>query len=207
MRTWDAPTLARFLEAERGHRYHPLWVLMATTGCRRGEALGLRWSDVDLDAGTIQLRNTIGSVAGRITFSDSTKSGGGRPVKLDAGTVAVLKAWRKKQTAERLLLGAGYTDHGLVFCRPTGEPPNPNTVSWIFTDAVRRHGPPRIRVHDLRHTWATLALEAGVHPKVVQERLGHSSIAITLDLYSHVVPAMDSDAAERVAGMIFGGAG
>ena len=101
-------------------------------------------------------------------------------------------------------MGAGYQDHGLVFTLPDGRPYNPERFSREFDRRLHRFGLDRIRLHDLRHTWATLALQAGVHPKVVAERLGHSTIAVTLNTYSHVTAGMQTDAAERVAGLIFG---
>ena len=102
-------------------------------------------------------------------------------------------------------MGSGWQELDLVFSKPTGEPMDPERFSREFDRAVGRHGVPRIRLHDLRHTWATLALASGVHPKVEQERLGHSSIGITLDIYSHVTPAMQADAAELVAAAVFDG--
>jgi integrase len=118
--------------------------------------------------------------------------------------VAAVREHRQRQLAERLLMGAGFTDHGLVFCRPDGGPLHPERFSRTFTIEAARAGMPAIRLHDLRHTWATLALSAGEHPKVVQERLGHAAIAITLDVYSHVTEGLHGDAASRVAGIIFG---
>jgi integrase len=100
--------------------------------------------------------------------------------------------------------GAEYVDHDLVFARPDGRPWHPERFSRTFTEQVARHSLPPLSVHGLRHSWATLALKAGVHPKVVQERLGHSTIGITLDVYSHVLPAMETDAADRVAALILG---
>ena len=107
-----------------------------------------------------------------------------------------------RQHQERLAAGPGYADQGLVFCQRNGEPLHPKVVSNQFRKAVARHGLPYLSIHGLRHSCATLALQAGVHPKVVQERLGHSTISITLDIYSHVNPAMDSDAATTVAALI-----
>jgi integrase len=123
-------------------------------------------------------------------------------VALDAGTIGALRAHRKAQAAERLAFGPAYTDHGLAFCREDGEPLRPRSFSRMFTRHVELAELPRIRLHDLRHTWATLALGAGVHPKIVSERLGHASIAITLDVYSHVSAGMQQDAAETVAALL-----
>jgi len=103
--------------------------------------------------------------------------------------------------ADKQLAAGTYHDHDLVFTHEDGAPLHPDTTSWNFTRRLTQLQLPRIRLHDLRHTWATLALESGIHPKVVQERLGHANVSITLDLYSHVSPAMQSDAAERVAAL------
>lgn len=206
MRTWTLPQLGAFLTAERGERLHPLWLLLATTGLRRGEALGLSWANVDLDAGRVAVRRTLVDLDGlEPVWSDPKTAKGKRSVPLDATTVATLKALRVAQAEERLLVGAGYAQHDLVFARPDGMPYHPERTSRVFQSRVRRHKLPVIRVHDLRHTWATLALGAGIHPKVVQERLGHANISITLDTYSHATETMQAEAAERVAGLIFGG--
>jgi integrase len=129
-------------------------------------------------------------------------SRGQRSVALDPGTVRALRTWRKHQLEERLAWGAAWTDSGRVFTREDGTDLHPTRVSEQFDALVRQSGLPRIRLHDLRHGHATLALAAGVHPKVVQERLGHSSVAFTLDRYSHVIPAMQEDAAETVARLV-----
>jgi integrase len=118
--------------------------------------------------------------------------------------VRALVDHRKRQNAERLLVGPGWNDHGLVFTRAAGEPLDPERVSRDFGRRVTRFGLRTIRLHDTRHTWATLALKAGVPTKVVQERLGHSSPLITMKLYQHVMPGMGRDAADLVASMIFG---
>lgn len=203
MKTWDAGTLARFLAAELPSRYHIAFLFLATTGCRRGEALGLRWGDVDLEAGRASLRHTIGAIDHRIYEKSTPKSHRARVIDLDADTVAALRSWRTRQAEERLLLGPAYGDRGLVFCHPDGRPYHPDRFSREFDRRIARHGVPRIRLHDLRHTWATLALQAGVDVKIVSERLGHASATITWDIYQHVTPAMQSDAAERVAALIF----
>jgi integrase len=205
MRVWDAFTLTTFLERVSDDRYYTPFLLLATTGMRRGEALGLRWSDVDLEAGRVAIRQTVTAVDHKIVIASRTKTGKARNIELDAGTLAALRSWRKLQAEERLLMGAGYQEYGLVFCHPDGRPYHPERFTREFDRRVERFDLARIRLHDLRHTWATLALSAGVPAKVVSERLGHSSIAITLDTYSHVLPAMQSDAAERVADLILGG--
>jgi integrase len=180
------------------------FLTLATTGARRGEVLGLRWTDVDLDAARAAIWQTVIAVQHRVQFGEPKTAKGRRTIDLDAVTVAALREHRKRQAAERLLMGEGWTDHGLVFCRVDGGPLHPERFSRTFTTRVRQLGVPPIRLHDLRHGWATLALADGVHPKVVQERLGHANIGITLDIYSHVTEALHTDAAERVVAAIFG---
>lgn len=203
MRTWDRQTLGRFLELTRSDRYGPAFLFLATTGCRRGEALGLRWADVDLEARVASLRQTVTAVAHRKVVAPRTKTGKGRQIRLDPETVAALRAWRARQLEERLAVGAGWQEGDFVFTLPDGRPYHPERFSREFDRRVDRYGLPRIRLHDLRHTWATLALAAGVDVKVVSERLGHTSPTVTWSTYQHVTPAMATDAAERVADLIF----
>lgn len=204
IKTWDADTVRTFLATtkEAGDRLHPLWVLLATTGMRRGEALGLRWTDVDLDSGRLHLVQTIISVRGKVMVGEPKTLRGRRPIALDPATVTVLKAHRKAMLEERMQLGAAFTDEGLVFHRPDGRCLRPEGVSDTFKRTVRRLDLPPLTLKGLRHTWATLALESGIHPRVVQERLGHSTIAITLGIYSHVAPTLHDEAAELVADLI-----
>ena len=123
---------------------------------------------------------------------------------LDPFTVSVLKAWSRRQKEERLEWGPAWSDSGLVFTRADGKLVHPERVSKAFSATVKRTGLPQIHLHDLRHTHATLALEAGVHPKVVSERLGHSTVAITMDIYSNAIPALSEEAAATVAALVMG---
>jgi integrase len=207
MTTWTADEVRAFLEHTAEHRLHAAFVVLATTDMRRGEGLGLRWQDVDLDAGRASIVQTVITVNHAVRIGSPKTAKGRRTVVLDPGTVAALREHRQRQLAERLLMGAGFTDHGLVFCRPDGGPLHAERFSRTFDEQSARTGLPRIRLHDMRHTWATLALSAGVHPKVVQERLGHAAVGITLDVYSHVAQGLHSDAASCVAGAIFGTSG
>jgi integrase len=202
---WTAAELRAFLEHVQGDRLAGLWHLAASTGMRRGEVLGLRWADVDLPAARVAVRRSLVTVGHEVVVSEPKSAKGRRSVALDPGTVAVLRSWRKQQAAERLAWGPAWTDSGYVFTREDGRALHPREVTRAFTRHALATGLPLIRLHDLRHTHATLALEAGVHPKVVQERLGHASIAITLDTYSHAVPAMEAEAARTVAALVFGG--
>ncbi|HYT10604.1 MAG TPA: tyrosine-type recombinase/integrase, partial [Mycobacteriales bacterium] len=204
MSTWTAGEVRAFLDHVGDHRLYAGFLLLATTGMRRGECLGLRWPDVDLVAARLSIVQTVIAVNHEIRVGSPKTAKGRRTVALDPGTVAVLRAHRKRQLAERLLMGAGFTDHDLVFCRPDGGPLHPERFSRTFDREIAKTDLPRIRLHDLRHSWATLALSAGVHPKVVQERLGHAAIGITLDTYSHVTEGLHGDAAALVAGLIAG---
>lgn len=190
LRTWSAAELRTFLTHVPGDGWFPLWFLLATTGMRRGEALGLRWVDVDLERGCLAVRRTVISISGRVAWSEPKSARGRRVVALDPATVEVLRA-----------LGPG---EGLVFCRSDGSPLDPTSVSKRFVCLVAGSGLPRIRLHDLRHTHATLALEAGVNPKIVSERLGHATVAFTLDVYSHALQHLQREAADRVAALVFG---
>jgi integrase len=203
MKVWSAPEVERFLTLTADSRYQPAWLTLATTGMRRGELLALTWNDVDLERRSITIRKALIVVA-HVPQLGPTKTGKARSIELDARTAMSLRSWRSRQAKERLLMGRGYQEGGCVFTHPDGRRYHPERFSREFDRAVERHGLQRIRLHDLRHTWATLALEAGVHVKVVSERLGHSSSVITLDTYSHVSAAMASDAAEQVASLIFG---
>jgi integrase len=204
MNTWSANQVRAFLDYTADHRLHAAFVVLATTGMRRGECLGMRWSDLDLAASRLAIVQTVIAVNHEVRIGSPKTARGRRTVALDPGTIAVLRRHRQQQLEERLIMGAGFTDHDLVFCRPDGGALHPERFSRTFEIEAERAGVPRIRLHDLRHTWATLALSAGEHPKVVQERLGHANVSITLDVYSHVTEGLHTDAASRVAGIIFG---
>jgi integrase len=141
-------------------------------------------------------------VGGTPVVGDVKSARSRRSVDLDAGTVAGLRAHRKDQAAERLLVGAGYRDQSYAFATPTGEAWHPDSISGWFERAVALSGLPRIRLHDLRHSHATHLLAAGTNPKIVSERLGHASVAFTLDTYGHVLPGQQADAAQAVARLI-----
>jgi integrase len=211
MRTWSGAELGRFLEHVAGDRLAGAWWLLATTGMRRGEVLGLRWSDVDLDAGAARITRTLITTGARrkgepaMAWGTPKTAKGRRSVALDSATVSALRQHRARQLAERLAAGEAYEDGDLVVCLADGTPLHPKTLSYTFEREVRRAGLPTIRLHDLRHTHATLALRAGVHPRVVQERLGHANVSITLDTYSHVDLDMQAVAAARVAALVTGG--
>ena len=204
MATWTPEELQIFLKGISRHRLAAAYVLAASTGMRRGEVLGLRWSDLDLDLRTAAVVQTIINVAYVVTVSEPKTARGRRTISLDPATVAILRAHRRQQDQERASLGEGYGDRDLVFARPDGRPIHPDLFTQTFDRTVARLGLRRVRLHDLRHTYATLALRAGIDAKTVSARLGHSTVAFTLDVYTKAVPQLDSDAAEKVAGLIFG---
>jgi len=158
--------------------------------------LALRWSDVDLNGRSIQVTRTLQYISGRsLLFAEPKTDRSRRRVALSEETVTVLSEHRRHQLERRLALGPAYEDNGLVFPDPLGHPLPPYRVSQRFATLVRASGLGPLRFHDLRHTSATLLLRAGVHPKVVSERLGHAGVSITLDIYSHVLPGLQEDAA------------
>lgn len=202
MKVWSPQDARRFLELVKADRLYALWFLLLTTGMRRGEAVGLRWGDLDLEGGALSVRRAIASVDGAAVEMEPKTAKGRRSIALDPVTVEVLRAHGERQGAERELVGSGWTETGAVFTYPDGRGLHPDHVMVVFRRLVAAAGLPAIRLHDLRHTAATLALAAGVHPKVVQERLGHSGIGITLDTYSHVVQGMQAEAALKVAQLL-----
>jgi integrase len=199
---WTADQLATFLAHTAEDRDAALWELIAKTGMRRAEGIGLAWDHVDLAASTASIHQTLAYVGARAELGEPKTPSSRRLVTLPAETVAALRNHRCRQAEERLAAGPDYADHGLVFCDQHGGPLNPATVSRRFERLAREADLPRLTLHGLRHTFATLALQAGVPSKVVAEVLGHASSRTTDDLYAHVTPGMQADATERVAALL-----
>ncbi len=172
------------------------------TGLRRGEALGLRWQDIDLEAGRLCVRRSLIPEGNQVAVHEPKTARGRRVVALDPETVAVLRNQAARQLDDQSATES-WDDTGLVFTNEDGQALHPWLVSRCFRKAVKEAMLPDIRLHDLRHTHATLALQAGIHPKVVSERLGHATVAITLDTYSHAIPALQEEAATLIAGLVF----
>jgi integrase len=190
-----------FLDAAREDRLEALYVVAVTVGLRRGELLGLRWTDLELD-GEPKLR--VGRQLQRMRDGSgrrfvAPKGGKGRTIRLPARTVEALKAHRARQAEVRLKVGSLYQDGGLVFASEIGTPLEPSNMDRrSFKPLLKKAGLPDIRFHDLRHTCATLLLGKDVNPKIVSEMLGHSSVSVTLDIYSHLLPDMQEKAAKAL---------
>src|SRR2546425_654860 len=173
--------------------------MAAMTGLRMGELLGLRWQDVDLEQGLLHVQQTVQRVTGQaFMFREPKTSKSRRAVALPASTVGRLRQQRQRQLEERLELGPAYRDYGLVFATPIGTPIDASNLRRAWLRVVHEAGLSGLRFHDLRHVHASLLLQQGTHPKVVSERLGHSGIGITMNLYSHVMPVLQAEAAARL---------
>jgi integrase len=204
MAIWTPQQLAAFLHAVRGDRLRALWWLIALRGLRRGEALALRWMDLDLQAREAWICRARTSAGYRVHEGPPKTAAGMRTVALDKKTVVVLRRHNRRQQAEHAAAQAGrpWRELGYVFTRPDGSPLHPDYVSQRFCILVVRAGLPPIRLHDLRHGAATLAHTAGADLKTVQDQLGHASIAVTADLYTNVLPATQHRAAEATARLL-----
>jgi integrase len=203
MQTLSPEQARAFLEASEGDRYHALYVLALSTGMRQGELMALKWEHVDLEHGTIQVRGTLQRTRAGLTITEPKTASSRRQVALTRPAINALRQHHVAQMEERLRLGPAWEDSGLVFCNEAGGPIDATgSLTRSFLRLLRRAGLPRIRFHDLRHTAATLLLGQGVHPKIVSEMLGHTQIAITLDLYSHVTPTMQRQATDAMEAVL-----
>lgn len=204
---WTPDELRRFLASVAGEEHYALFRTAAMTGMRRGEVCGLRWSDVDIDAGRLEVRQQIVTVDHVPMVSEHPKTDSGRrTVDLDPATVAVLRAQRAAQATTRLAMGAGYTDRGFVFAQVDGSHLHPESVGHVFARRVARSGLPRIRFHDLRHSHAAHLIAARRDCLEISRRLGHANPAFTMSKYGHLMPKADSEAAAAVAALVDGAA-
>jgi integrase len=190
--------LHKVLKMARTTRAYPAILLAATTGMRRGEILGLRWRDVSLDSAVLTVNNTLEETKAGMRLKEPKSKRSRRNITLPTLMVDALREHKIAQAQERLMLGLGRADDGYVFTTLEGGPVRPRNLSKEFTRIVERAGARRVSLHSLRHTHASQLLKDGVHVKVVSERLGHSSISITLDIYAHTIPNMQADAAARI---------
>lgn len=196
----------KLLEAAKGHPQEALFVLALATGMRRGELLGLKWQDINLDKGTLQVRRMLsrlptqmGKENGDLYVEAEPKTKSSRRNIVIAGfALEALKEHRKRQNEMKRLAGDSWEEHDYVFCKALGQHLDPGGVLVQLKHLLEKAGLPDRRFHDLRHSAATLLLSMGVHPKVVQEILGHSVISMTMDIYSHVLPTMQRDAMDKL---------
>ena len=197
--------VASFLATAKEDRWGTLFLLAVTTGMRPGEYMGLQWKDVNLDEGMIHVNKSLVRNKSEWRFDEPKTAKSRRTVKLAPTVVKSLRAHRSKQAAERLRAGIRYQDYDLVFATDTGQPlESHNLIKRHFKPVLKQAGlQETIRLYDLRHTCATLLLAAGEHPKIVSEMLGHASIQLTLDTYSHVLPDMQQGAVAKLEDMLF----
>ena len=198
MKTFTEEQARRFLEVVAESPYHELFAVALYTGMRRSELLGLPWKDVDVYLAQLSVTQTRHRLSSKGFIFGKPKTAKSRRIIALSPTVCILlRQLRERQIAEWLLLGIRLQDDDLVLSKPDSKPLDPSTITHTFRKVLKRAGLPTIRFHDLRHTHASLMLKQGVYPKIVSERLGHSSIGITLDTYSHVMPGLQAAAALR----------
>jgi integrase len=186
-------------EAAKGDRLEALYILAVTTGLRQGELLGLKWDDVDMESSALQVRRTLTTAKGGAVLSAPKTKGSRRTVRLSQTALEALRSHLARQLEEIDRVGSLWRENSLIFASEVGEPLNRHDLTLRrFKPLLRRAGLPEIRFHDLRHTCATLLLSKNVNPKIVSEMLGHATIAITLDTYSHVLPTMQESAAKAM---------
>lgn len=202
LQTWtlqESSAFLAFTAAVKDDYRHIVYVLAIFTGMRKGEILGLRWSDINYDNKTIQVVQTVYKPLKHSPLIQAPKTAGSvRSIAISDNVVTELREHKRKQNEFRLRFGSQYHNHDLIAPRPDGKPMDPRGINEHFDEMIRKSGAPKIRFHDLRHTHATIMLQLGEHPKVVSERLGHKDVNITLNTYSHVLPNMQQDAAKRL---------
>jgi integrase len=204
MTVWSPTELGAFLEAVADHEHALLFRVAAMTGLRRGELGGLRWRDLDLDAGMLTVRGGQVKVAGEWTFAEPKTQAGRRRLDIDPATVAALRRQRQALLERRMALGAGWSEGDLVFPGPTGGPADLDAWGKSFRRAIRDAGAPPIRLHDLRHSHASHLLVT-TDVRTMSARLGHADPGLTLRIYAHVMPGRQAAAAAAVAALVEGG--
>ena len=206
--TWTASELRSFLDSVEDDRWYSMWRVSAMTGMRRAEVAGMKWTDLDLAARTLMVRRSRLRVQGKIIEKAPKTERGRRLIDLDGATVDALIAWEAQRGFERKRLqeelGDAYTDEGWVWAWEDGRPIDPTGISRSFSRLVGRATVPKIRLHDLRHTHASLLLQSGEPTHVVSRRLGHEKESFTLEVYAHVLPGQQQDAIERLSVLVDG---
>jgi len=203
MPMWDAPTIRRFLDESKGTRYSHIFEFAVMTGMRRSEICGLRWDAVDLESGRLEVVATLQQIRGHglVTGAPKTKKSR-RSIRLGPSTIELLRVVQGTQQLAKMEAGPLWQEQGYVFTNPDGSPVLPGTLTINFRHLTRELEMPPLTFHGLRHAFATMALQAGMNPKVVSEALGHSSVTITLDTYSHVLPDMQDELALAVENIL-----
>ncbi len=202
MKTLDASQLSGFLQAAQARtRYAVAFELLIYTGARRGEVLGTRWADVDFDGGSIAIRRSLEQTRAGLAFK-STKSRKERRISLPTTTLEALRRHKVAQAKARLAAGEQYKNGDLIFAEDDGSPIKPHKVGDSFRGIARSLGFKDVHLHSLRHSHATLLLQANVHLKTTSHRLGHTTVGITSDLYTHALPALDREAADGFADLL-----
>ena len=199
---WTVEEARRFLDAAADDGLSPLWTLAVTTGARRGELLGVRWRDLDLDTARLQIAQTVTTLDGAAVLDTPKTRAALRTIKLPAEAVDLLREHRKQWAARKLAAGPAWHDHDLVVCTADGKPVHPSNVGRSFQRLSKAAGVRRVRFHDLRHAHATWLLGGGLPVPVVSARLGHARASITLDTYAHVLPHMQDAAVDALGAML-----
>ena len=190
--------MAGFVTAVKGDRLEALFVLTVALGLRQGEALGLGWDALNFESGTLAVRRTLQRVDGKLTFVEPKTSRSRRTLHVPQFALAALRAHQMVQDQERAVAGSKWSEHGLVFTSSIGTPLDGPNVTHRLQRLLAAAELPRMRFHDLRHACASLLLFKGVHPRLVMETLGHSQISLTMNTYSHVVPALQREVADKM---------
>lgn len=186
------------LSVTEGDRFEAVFWLAVTTGLRLGELVGLKWADLDWPNRRLRIQRQVQRLRGGLTFSEPKTTAGRRVIALGVTTIEKLRKHMELQVGERLEAGTSWKENDMIFPSSKGTPMDPSNLYHIFKGLLKKAELPDIRFHDLRHTAATLMLQQGIHPKIVQERLGHSDISMTLNTYSHVLPVMQDEVAEKL---------
>lgn len=203
LQVWDEKQVRLFLDtAKKESRYYIAFMLALTTGMRKGEVLGLRWKDIDVKNWSLSVNQTLSNDGKQ--FQEAKTDGSHRSIALPLQTMEALKEHRTLIKKDKMKAGPTYKDNGLVVCTKLGTKILPKNLTRAFEKVMNKAELPHIRFHDLRHTHATIMLKQGVHPKIVSERLGHSSVQVTLDTYSHILPGLQDAAAAQFGDEIFG---
>lgn len=198
VRAFSAPEAKRLLKAAEPHRLRALWAVALSMGLRRGEALGLMWSDIDLSGGRLVVRQALHRVDGKLKLEDVKTEGSNATLPLPRSLVPILREHRKRQMEERFAAGSDWKESGLVFTTKLGKPIEPRNVNRMFHALCTKAGVPQVRVHDLRHSCATLLFTQGVEAATVQRILRHSSISVTTGIYMEVIEAVKRDALDSM---------